>query len=267
MSTGTRAPGRAKIAERTLRTDRWWFAPLLNAAGLGLFLVYATVRLFWDKSYWVEDFHYLAPFYSPCISNSCSPGASQFLGTPVPALPSWMSPAMLILILPAGFRFTCYYYRKTYYRAFWLSPPACAVSEPHKTYTGETRFPLIFQNVHRYFFYLAVLVAAVLSYDAVDAFHGKDGGIGMGLGTLVLIINSVLIWAYTLGCHSCRNITAGRLNHFSKHPVRYWVWNQVSKLNARHQEFAWASLFSVMIADLYVWLVASGTISDLRFFN
>jgi hypothetical protein len=57
-----------------------------------------------------------------------------------------LSPALIILIFPLGFRMTCYYYRKAYYRSFWMSPPACAVAEPHKTYTGETRAPLILQN-------------------------------------------------------------------------------------------------------------------------
>jgi hypothetical protein len=258
--------GRAKIAARTLRTDRWWLSPALNALALGTFLVYATVRLFWDRSYFFEDYHYVAPFYSPCLSTDCVPDTSP-LGTPIGGLPAWMSPAMIILLLPGGFRATCYYYRKSYYRAFWFSPPACAVAEPHKTYTGETRFPLIFQNVHRYFFYAAVLISLVLSYDVVLAFHGKDGGFGIGLGTLILLVNAVLIWAYTLGCHSCRNITGGRLNHFSKHPVRYWLWTQVSKLNTRHGLYAFASMFSIVIADAYVWLVASDTITDLRLFN
>jgi hypothetical protein len=267
VSSVTTAPRRAKISKRTLRTDRWWLPPLLTAAGLGLFLVYGIVRIFYDQNYWVEEFHYLAPFYSPCLAASCVPGSSHFLGTPLPELPAWMSPAMFVLILPGGFRATCYYYRKAYYRAFWFSPPACAVAEPHKAYSGETRFPLIFQNVHRWFFYAAVLVALVLSYDAVLAFHGADGGFGIGLGTVILVVNAILIWAYTLGCHSCRSITGGRLKHFSRHPIRYRLWSQVSKLNARHQLYAWASLFSVMIADAYVGLVASGTIDDLRFFN
>ena len=56
-----------------------------------------------------------------------------------------------------GFRLTCYYYRKAYYRAFWRAPAACAVREPHAKYTGETRFPLILQNVHRYFFWIALV--------------------------------------------------------------------------------------------------------------
>jgi len=266
MSTGVHSEKRAKIPGRTLRTDRWWLSPMLNALALGTFLVYATVRLFWDKSYFVEDFHYVAPFYSPCLSTDCVPGTSP-LGTPIGSLPSWMSPAMIILLIPGGFRATCYYYRKSYYRAFWFSPPACAVAEPHGKYTGETRFPLVFQNAHRWFFYLAALLSLILSYDAILAFHGEGGGFGIGLGTVLLVVNAVLIWAYTLGCHSCRSITGGRLNHFSKHPIRYWVWSQVSKLNARHGLFAFVSMYSIVIADLYVWLVASGTIDDLRIFN
>jgi hypothetical protein len=266
MSTGIFSERRAKISERTLRTDRWWMNPLLNGLALGAFLLYATFRLFYDKNYYVAEFHYVAPFYSPCLSTDCVEGTSP-LGTPFGGLPSWMSPAMFILLFPGGFRATCYYYRKSYYRAFWFSPPACAVGEPHSKYTGETRFPLILQNSHRWFWYAAVLVGAILTYDAVEAFHGKDGGFGIGLGTVILWINVVLIWAYTMGCHSCRSITGGRLNHFSKHPVRYWLWTQVSKLNAKHGFWAFASMASVVIADAYVLLVAAGTITDLRFIN
>jgi len=274
LNTGSATPtepvpasaGRARIAARTLRTDRWWLPPLLTAAGLLLFLAYGFFRIFSARWYWVEDYHYLGPFFSPCLADNCVGDSSAGFPQIVPALPTWLSPAVIILIFPAGFRLTCYYYRKSYYRAFWLSPPACAVAEPHRRYTGETRFPLLFQNVHRYFFYASVLVAAVLSYDVVLAFHDPGGGVGMGLGTLVLLVNAILIWAYTLGCHSCRSIVGGRLNHFSRHPVRYWLWTQVSNLNARHQLWAWLSMFSVMLADFYVLLVSSGAISDLRFF-
>lgn len=78
--------------------------------------------------------------------------------------------------------------------------------------------------------------------------------------------NAVLLTAYTISCHSCRHITGGRLNHFSRHPVRYWMWTKVSKLNARHMEWAWASPVVVALADLYVRLVASGTMTDICFF-
>lgn len=262
--------GRATLAAKTLRTDRWWLAPLLTFLGLASFVVYGLVRAFMNQWYWVDDAHLLAPFYSPCLTEACVPGASHILGQPIPRLPewlSWVSPAMIILILPGGFRLTCYYYRKSYYRSFWLSPPACAVPDGHKTYSGETRFPLLFQNAHRYFFYGAVFVGSVLTYDAFLSLQGRDGGIGLGLGSIILSVNAALIWAYTLGCHSCRNIVGGRLKHFSKHPMRYWLWSKVSVLNAKHQQWAWASMFSVMLADAYVMLVAAGAFDDFRIFN
>ena len=265
MSTGTTSPGRAKISARTLRTDRWWVWPLLNAAGLAFFLVYGTFRIFYDQNYWVEEFHYLAPFYSPCLSNSCVEGSSHFLGTPLPSLPSWMSPAMFILVFPGGFRATCYYYRKTYYRAFWFSPPACAVAEPHKAYSGETRFPLIFQNVHRYFFYFALVVAGLLTYDAFIAFHGKDGGFGIGLGTVILAVNVVLLSSYTLGCHSVRHLVGGHKDEVSKSPIKDACYGCSTALNNRHQLFAYMSLFSVAFADVFVRLCSMGIWSDVRF--
>jgi hypothetical protein len=88
----------------------------------------------------------------------------------------------------------------------------------------------------------------------------------MGLGTLVLVTNAVMLSLYTLSCHSCRHIIGGRLKHFSKHPIRFKAWGWVSALNRRHMELAWVSLVVVALADLYVRLVASGTIHDPRFF-
>ena len=264
-STLTGDGRRAKISARTLRTDRWWLFPLANALALGIFLLYATVRLFWDKSYFVEDFHYIAPFYSPCLSTDCPEGTSPF-GQPIGSLPAWASPAMFILLFPGGFRATCYYYRKAYYRSFWFSPPACAVAEPHKTYSGETRFPLVFQNAHRYFFYAAVVISLINTLDAVNAFHSPDG-FGFGLGNIVLWVNVVMLWAYTASCHSCRHITGGRLKHFSAHPIRYKVWTQISKMNTRHQELAWITLGTLALTDFYVMAVSAGWIDDLRFIN
>jgi hypothetical protein len=148
-----------------------------------------------------------------------------------------------------------------------MSPPACAVAEPHRTYTGETRFPLLFQNVHRYFFYLGLLFNAVLTYDAVLAFRDERGEwFHMGLGTLVLLTNAALLWLYSLSCHSCRHIVGGRLNHFSRHPVRYRLWGWVSALNGRHMQLAWVSLVGVALTDLYVRMLATGAFDDPRFF-
>ncbi len=262
MSTGIMGPGRARVEAKTLRGDRWWLMPLVTFVVFVAFIIYATWRAFAGSNYYSAP--YLSPFYSPCLTDKCVSGSSDF-GSPF----SWwqLSPALLILIFPLGFRLTCYYYRKAYYRAFWLSPPACAVAEPHKGYSGETRLPLILQNIHRYFWYAAILVTLVLTYDTVLAFQNADGDWGhMGLGTLIMLVNIVLIWLYTLSCHSCRHIVGGRLRHFSRHPVRYRLWTGVSKLNLNHAKFAWVSLFSVALTDLYIYFLATGAFSDPRFF-
>src|SRR5579884_4165310 len=163
---------RASIAARTLRVDQWWFQPLITAIGFAAFVVYATWAAF-NHPIVLGTHHrifyahpYLSPFYSPCFMQGCPPQVSwaQLPG------PMWISPALYILIFPLSFRVTCYYYRKAYYRSFWLSPPACAVAEPHGRYTGETRFPLIFQNIHRYAWYFAVIFAGILTWDAVLGF-------------------------------------------------------------------------------------------------
>ena len=244
-----------------MRQDRWWLSPAVTFLVFGTFVVYATWRAFSGDNYYAAP--YLSPFYSPCLGD-CVEGASDF-GQPLSGFP--LSPALIVLIFPLGFRLSCYYYRKAYFRAFWLSPPACGVAEPHKKYTGETRFPLIFNNVHRWFLYASVVVALILSYDVVIAFRNPAGEWGhAGLGTLILLVNIVLIWGYTLGCHSCRHIIGGRLRTFSKHPVRYRLWGLVGKLNGRHAFWAWASLIWIGLTDFYIYLLATGTITDVRFF-
>ena len=261
--TWTGRTARARIAASTLRRDNWWVQPAITVAVLMAFVLYSSWRAFENAYYYSSP--YISPFYSPCIATNCVPG-SRDLGT---VFGDWwrLSPALLIRVFPLGFRLTCYYYRKAYYRSFWLSPPGCAVGEPHKSYSGETRFPLVFQNAHRWFFYIGLVFNVILTWDAVLAFRNPQGDWGhMGLGTLVLLANATLLWLYSLSCHSCRHAVGGRLTHFSRHPLRYRAWTLVSKLNARHPTFAWISLFGVALADLYVTLVARGTISDLRFF-
>lgn len=253
---------RADLGVKTLRTDRYWVQPLVTFIALMLFVIYSTWRAFMNADYFYEPL--ISPFYSPCLSTSCPPGSSFW--TPLD-LPVAISPALLILIFPLGFRLTCYYYRKSYYRAFWQSPPACAVAEPHGKYTGETRFPLIFQNAHRYFFYAGLAFNALLTYDAIIAFRNHEGQWGhASVGTLVLILNSAFLWFYSLSCHSCRHAIGGRLKNFSKHPARYKMWTWVSKLNGNHMRYAWISMVFVAFTDFYVYLVASGKITNFYFF-
>jgi hypothetical protein len=260
----TPAPARAAIAQRHLRTDRWWLGPTVTVAALLAFIVYATWRAFSNADYYAAP--YVSPFYSPCLAENCA----DMRGGPNWALfGDWwsLSPALIFLALPLGFRLTCYYYRKAYFRGFWGSPPACAVAEPHRSYTGERRFPLIFNNSHRYFFYASSFIAVILTYDTLLGFRNEEYEWGhMGLGTLILLVNIVLVWAYTLSCHSCRHIMGGRLKSFSAHPVRYRLWTWISRLNGRHATLAWASLCSLAASDLYVYLLATDVFSDPRFF-
>ena len=251
----------------TMRTDRWWLAPVITVAILGSFVIYATWAAFVNKDYYVgANMHrdLISPFYSPCLTQSCvATGAAN------KAVFSWwtISPALLILIFPLGFRMTCYYYRRSYYRSFWWAPPACSVADSHKSYSGESRFPLIMQNVHRYFWYFGLVFNVLLTYDAVMAFRTPgDGGIGVTIGTMVLCLNATLLWGYSLSCHACRHLCGGQVRSFSKHPIRYKFWKFVTPLNGKHMQFAWVSLFVVALTDVYVRLVASGTITDFKLF-
>jgi hypothetical protein len=234
----------------TLRRDAWWVELIPVVILLGLFGLYATLRALEGEYY--EWGPYLSPFYSPLID---------------PHHRWWpFSPALLILGAPLGFRLTCYYYRKAYYRAFFLDPPACAVGEHRHRYRGETAFPFILQNLHRYFLYLALIFVVILWYDAILAFW-FDGKFGIGVGSLVLLANIILLSLYTFSCHSLRHMVGGKIDCFSCVALggpRFKTWRGLSLLNEHHMLFAWLSLVSVGLADLYIRLVATGTISDLR---
>ncbi len=249
----------------TLRQDHWWMEPLVSASILIAFVVYTTWAAFVNKDYFVGASAHrdlLSPFYSPCLTASCVPGSHPHL-----YLTWWeISPAILILIVPLGFRLTCYYYRRTYYRSFWMSPPNCAVADAHASYSGETRFPLIIQNLHRWFFYLGLILNVILTIDAVESFREPGIGLGVSVGTVVLCVNAILLWLYSLSCHSCRHLCGGQLRSFSKHPIRHKLWKLTTPLNANHMKFAWASLIFVALTDLYVRLVASGAFPDHRLF-
>ena len=245
-----RAAGILRSFGATLRRDAWWLEILPVVVVLGLFGLYATARAFEGRYY--EWGPYLSPFYSPLID----------------AGHRWwpFSPALLILGGPLGFRATCYYYRKAYYRAFFLDPPACAVGEGRSKYRGETAFPFILQNLHRYFFYIALLFILVLAVDAVRSFW-FDGRFGIGVGSLLLSANVVLLSLYTFSCHSLRHLAGGRLDCFSCTAfgrAQGSAWRGLTFLNERHMLFAWLSLTTVGFSDLYVRMLAMGIWSDWR---
>jgi hypothetical protein len=264
----------------TTRPDAWWLQPLAVFLGFSAFIIYSTWAAFQGVSdmhnhacsYWYggNGANYLSPFYSPEFWGT-SPHA--IFGKTLPAwFPSWapFSPAFLILWVPGGFRFTCYYYRGAYYKAFWADPINCAVGEPRKTFLGERYFPLIIQNIHRYFFYLAALFIVLLAHDAWKGMWFRDAtGVkhfGIGVGTIILTLNVIFLALYTFGCHSLRHLIGGFLDSKSKAPTCAKSYNCVSCLNKKHMMWAWISLFGVGLTDVYIRLCATGHLSDYVFF-
>ena len=253
---------------QTARRDAWWVQPAVVFLGLSIFLVYSTWAAFQGAHYTYGP--YLSPFYSPELFGD-SP--HSWFG-PVPALwPAWLpfSPALLILPIPGLFRVTCYYYRGAYYKAFWADPPSCTVGEPRKSYWGEQSFPLILQNVHRYVLYLSIVVLAFLWSDVYSSFRFADpatGAVhfGIGVGTLVLAVNAVLLSGYLLGCHSLRHVVGGCKDLLSRAPLGVATYDCVSCLNRGHMIWAWCSLCSVGFSDLYIRLCSMGIWTDVRIF-
>lgn len=243
----------------TTRKDLWWVGSLATFLGFSAFIVYSTWAAFQGEHFRFGP--YLSPFYSPELLGS----ATAWFGPKPGWIPTWIpfTAALLILWAPGGFRFTCYYYRGAYYKAFWADPPGCAVGEPRHNYRGERKFPLIIQNIHRYFLYLALLFIIILAYDAYEAFHFPDG-LGVGVGTIILVMNVILLSSYTLGCHSLRHLVGGRNDTLSNKPVQHALWRWVSVLNGRHMMFAWFSLFWVGFSDFYVRMCSMGIFTDYR---
>jgi hypothetical protein len=250
---------------QTARRDAWWATPAVVFTILSAFVVYATWAAFQNRFYTFGP--YLSPFYSPEIFGD-SPHA--WLG-PKPAIwPSWLpfSPALIILPFPGLFRFTCYYYRGAYYKAFWADPPSCAVGEPRQSYRGEHSFPLILQNVHRYFLYIALVFLGLLAHDVWKACWFTDQAtgataFGLGVGTLLLAANLVLLSGYTFGCHSLRHLIGGRSDEIGA-GAQLACYRCAGLFNRRHMLWAWCSLFSVAFSDIYIRLCATGVWTDLR---
>src|SRR3982751_4809517 len=174
----------------TYRRDAWWVQPVVVFLILSSFVVYATWAAF-------QNAHYTCgPSLSPCYAPELFGDSPHAWFGPKPAgWPGWLpfSPALLILPFPGLFRFTCYYYRGAYYKAFWADPPSCSVGEPRQNYRGAHSFPLVLQNLHRCMLFISAGLLLILIVDAWRAFWFTDaaGGVsfGIGLGTIVLTTN------------------------------------------------------------------------------
>jgi len=270
MAKATRIGGHVDGLGATNRSDNWWVGPALTVAGLGGWVLYYFFAA-WQADYYAAG-PYLSPFYAPLVwvDPAAARGAAishAFFGE----FPAWWpafipaSPAFLIGIFPGTFRLTCYYYRKAYYRAFSGMPPGCAVGPVPHNYKGETAL-LIFQNLHRYTLYFAIALLPFLYYESALTFW-HDGKFGVGVGSILISMNAILLTAYTFGCHAWRHLIGGRLNCFScdggsRAAHEAWTWS--SWFNSRHMLFAWSSLMWIAGCDIYVRLLSRGIIPDFN---
>jgi hypothetical protein len=262
--------GRREHFATTRRIDAWWMTPAATAVGLMVFFGYLTFRAFNATYVWHEP--YISPTVAPPVFTPAAgyPGAVPVEHAWFGAFPDWwppflpQSPAFFMPALAIAFRITCYYYRGAYYKAFALTPPSCAVTGAPRWYRGETTV-LLFQNLHRYTFYSALVLLVFLWWEALSAFflHGR---FGIGVGTVVMLLNAALLTGYAFGCHSCRHVVGGRLDCFScdAGSARYGLWKGSTWFNERHMAFAWVSLVWVAFTDLYIYLVSTGAIRDLN---
>ena len=265
--SGTNISGTVQRFGQTARKDAWWVSPLVVFIMLSAFVIYTTWAALQGEYYHYGS--YLSPLYSPELFGD-SPHA--LFGPKPNWWPSFIpfSPALLILWAPGLFRLTCYYYRGAYYKAFFADPVSCTVSEGKGKYKGERSFPLIMQNIHRYFMYIALLFLFILSYDVYNALwhinpQTGEKTFGIGIGTLVLATNVVLLGGYTLGCHSLRHVVGGVLDKLSGAPARHKMYACVTCFNQRHMLYAWMSLCWVGFTDIYIRMCAMGIWTDWKF--
>ena len=246
------------LLARFRRDKPWWLLPATVVVVLGGFALYVLWTAFVESppgsanhiSQWGP---YLSPFFSPTIW-STGP----------------ISPAIWVLWSPLIFRGSCYYYRKAYYRSFFWDPPACALGElRHREYHGESRFPGILNNLHRFTLYAALIILGWLWYDVVQAFFstqpGSTGHLWLGLGTGIMLLNVALLTLYTFSCHSLRHLAGGGLDCYSTARLgmaRNRAWRGLTRLNVNHPMWAWLSLFSVMGTDVYIRLLQHGVFLD-----
>lgn len=262
------------------RKDRYWISSAATIITFTVFVIYSTIRAFMGKFFstyydghhftWLASTltspgairpHYWSPFYSPYLGSILH----YHIG-------NWpISASLYVLIFPLSFRLSCYYCRRAYYRAVFQDPGACAVKElfARRGYSGETKMPSKLFNFHRYALYAAIILVIFHWWHLYNAFFYTQNGsthFGAGLGTLIFLVDTLALTAYTFSCHSFRHLIGGVINRFSTSRTRHGLWTRVTAMNNWHAQFFWISLTTVLTADLYVYLVSSGAVTDIRFF-
>jgi hypothetical protein len=258
MGQGVRLPVINGLG-RTDRRDGWLGQPFVMAIALVALMVYTGWRLLvMDGDIHYDDHRVTSPIFSPDVLH-----LSGLTG-----YPGWLNSAILILWLPFGFRGTCYYMRRVYYRSFFASPVACWVDEPDINkkigYAGERRL-FIFNNLHRYFLYAAIAILLFKWWDVIHSLHIGHGFI-LDVGSIVLATESFLLTMYVTSCHAFRHLVGGALDRWngglSSLRGRLFALVSSPRLNQSHGFWFWTSLGFVFVGDLFVMAVANGTIPE-----
>lgn len=237
------------------RNDRWWLSPLISGSIIVIFGIYTVLVLFFGGDSYKFN-HYLSPIFGIELPQSFLDQINW---------PTSLSPALLIIWSPIGFRATCYYMRQIYYRSFFGNPPGCGIDGiafRRGKYTGERWLPLILNNFHRYFFYTAVILTTIHWIEFISALQ-----YGVGLGNVLLFLDTLFLTLYVVSCHAFRHLIGGGADCYScgsVKSVQHKGWSLLSKLNQRHGTFFWLSLGSVIIADFYIRLLNMG-LEDIVF--
>ena len=253
MAVEAVTPSRPSSAKEASPGRAWWIEPALTVLCYTAFVVYASWSVFSGSVVFFDP--YVSPFFSTWLGFGLI--RVPIIGLLIPFL----------AVIPLGLRGTCYYYRKSYFRSFFWDPPACAIQELRRgKYRGETRFPWVLNNYHRYFLVLSLVVLVFLWADVVRAFS-YHGHFFIGLGSLVMLTNVLLLSLYSLTCHSFRYLMGGRIDAFSR--VRGGlIWQRITmtlnRFNPSHGAFAWYSMFSVALTDVYIRLLMAGVLHDPR---
>ena len=253
---------------RTNRIDNWWSQPVAMGTGLTAALIYTFWRLFFydaDISYKLHGSTVMSPIFSPNVLEWDLFGLSAWNH------PEWVNAAILVLWIPFGFRGTCYYMRRVYYRTFFASPTACWVDEPeiNKTigYQGERRM-FLFNNLHRYFLYAAMIIILIKWWDVTHTMHfhsSAHDGYGLSIGTFVMGFEAFLLTMYVTSCHALRHLAGGMLDRWTSRisRVRGVLFGKISIANRSHGFWFWTSLTFVFLGDIWVLLCAEGRVNDM----
>ena len=250
---------------RTNRVDNWWSQPLAMGIALTLALLYTFWRLFLHDtgiSYQLDGSTVMSPIFSPNVLEWDLFGLSDW------DHPHWVNAAILVLWIPFGFRGTCYYMRRVYYRTFFASPVACWVDEPDINkklgYKGEKRI-FILNNLHRYFLYAAMIIIAIKWWDVTHTLTFENGQYGFSVGTFVMAIEAFLLTMYVTSCHALRHLAGGMLDRWTTgiSRLRGKIFGKLSVANRSHGFWFWTSLAFVFIGDLWVLAVNEGYLTGL----